>query len=85
MYQCPIGVKPQAGAVNRGGAQAGKFRGDTMPRPISKVFLKKVDRLQDQIQDLINEATTIDQAGHLQEMLEQMAVGADERVCVLDN
>lgn len=56
-----------------------------MPRPISKVFLKKVDRLQDQIQDLINEATTIDQAGHLQEMLEQMAVGADERVCVLDN
>jgi hypothetical protein len=56
-----------------------------MTRPISKMFLAKVDALQDQIGDLITEAKTIDQAGHLQQMLEDMAVQADEKVCQLDS
>jgi hypothetical protein len=56
-----------------------------MPRQISKIFLAKAEALQDQISDLINEARTIDQAGHLQQMLEDMAVQADEKVCQLDS
>lgn len=56
-----------------------------MPRPISKKFLAKTAALEDQIYDLINEAHTIDQAGHLHEMLESAAVQVDEKVCKLDS
>lgn len=56
-----------------------------MSRPISKKFLAKAEALQDQIYDLINEARTIDQAGHLQAMLEEAAAQADEKVCQLDS
>lgn len=52
---------------------------------ISKKFLAKADALKDQIYDLIDEARTIDQAGHLHEMLENAAVQADEKVCQLDS
>lgn len=56
-----------------------------MPRQISKIFLSKAEALQDQIYDLINEASTIDQAGHLHEILDDMSVCADEKVCQLDS
>jgi hypothetical protein len=56
-----------------------------MPRPISNAFLKKVEVLETEIEELINEASTLDQAGHLQEMLENMAISADEKVCKLDS
>jgi hypothetical protein len=56
-----------------------------MPRPISKIFLAKAEALKEQISDLIDEASTVDQAGHLQVMLDDAAVWADEKVCQLDN
>lgn len=56
-----------------------------MPRRISKKFLRKVEVLETEIEELINEARTIEQAGHLQEMLANAAVDADEKVCRLDS
>jgi hypothetical protein len=55
-----------------------------MARPISKAFLKKVEVLESEIDELISEARTVDQAGHLQNMLDNAATWADQRVCDLD-
>jgi len=55
-----------------------------MPRPISKKWLARVEALCEQINDTINDARTVDQAGHLYARLESLAVAADERVCELD-